>query len=790
MSNDSQNNSGSDSGITNLWSDPSINTNSNGEGSNTVEALGRMQQNNNSTAPSMASLNTFGHGSRRANSLGRVSNDSSHQSGGGSVGNRSIRTAPLPPLPRLPQQQHRRVVVGSANASLPRNRAPSIALPRSNRSGPRSGSIHIPPPPPRGYSTASSSQMRMQGEVPSIVRTNVPPPPPRRSSGISIGSQSTIESLPAPVLPVHIPHAARGTTFQRSNVGNTGVPASNAVSVAEFVGGDMFEKMFSLDMERLDEDIIKTNNVILPRAARGTVGSSTFAKNRREATEGITHLIGVPVHLQSAQWGEEEGNDTKKKYIQDQQLLNTTKVQEMKEHIIAYDFDAFFHVFCVKEGLDINEQIASGINLKDSFDRSHTVHAIKDWNDLTITDVCAHQLMLNRYNDDKVGREWCMAHIKNSITIDLLAQLNLKYDELDERYQGCVTFAWLLMEEVFGSTRETTESLQTFLKIIKRKGLGHYPGENMNQMATEVKAVVSSLHAIGELRRETTKDIATGMTITSVDPFKRVFETYLLEIEKNDLEVGSDYMWNQTSTKGEINYLLNLGITKYKAMGKAGLWTTPAKGGARFGTATDEPPGKGWTNGSKELDCFNCGNKHKGGAKECRKPFDKEAFERRRNAYYEKKRQERGQDSSTTPSNYNRNKSWGAPKQGEAHCKLIDGVAHSFCSKCNGGKGRWVTDHSTNYHAAKGNDSNWTLASLAKLQPQHPLLTMGTGKTPAQKKAVKKKESASGGDNKSKDSIDRNLATAALKRIKNSATTPDAEKVMEESMRALGLDFQ
>ena len=325
--------------------------------------------------------------------------------------------------------------------------------------------------------------------------------------------------------------------------------------------------MFSLDMERLDEDIIKTNNVILPREACGTVGSSTFAKNCKEAIEGITHLLGVPVHLlQSAQWGEEEGNDTKKKYIQDQQLLDTTKVDEMKEHIIAYDFDAFFHVFCVKEGVDINEQIASGNNLKDAFDRSHTVHDIKDWNDLTITDVCAHQLMLNRYNDDTVGREWCMAHIKNSVTIDLLAQLNLKYDELDERYQGCVTFAWLLMKKyLVVRVSETTESLQTFLKIIKKKGLGHYPGENVNQMATEVKTAVSSLYAIGELRRETTKDVATGLTITSVDPFKRVFEEYLLEIEKNDLGVGSDYMWNQTSTKGEINHLLNLGIAKYKA---------------------------------------------------------------------------------------------------------------------------------------------------------------------------------------------------------------------------------
>jgi len=117
-------------------------------------------------------------------------------------------------------------------------------------------------------------------------------------------------------------------------------------------------------------------------------------------------------------------------------------------------------------------------------------------------------------------------------------------------------------------------------------------------------------------------------------------------------------------------------------------------------------------------------------------------------------------------------------------------VAHSFCSKCNGGNGKWVTDHSTNYHDAKNSDSKWTLALLAKLQPQHPLLTMGTGKTPAQKKAAKKKESESGGDDNSGGSIDRNLATAALKRIKNSATTPDAEKVMEESMRALGLDFQ
>ena len=83
------------------------------------------------------------------------------------------------------------------------------------------------------------------------------------------------------------------------------------------------------------------------------------------------------------------------------------------------------------------------------------------------------------------------------------------------------------------------------------------------------------------------------------------------------------------------------------------------------------------------------------------------------------------------------------------------------------------------------------VATLAQVQPKHPLLTLGTGKTPSQKKAEKRaKAGDKAGTGGGGGGIDRGIATAALKRIKENAVTPDAEKVMEETMRALDLDFQ
>lgn len=98
-----------------------------------------------------------------------------------------------------------------------------------------------------------------------------------------------------------------------------------------------------------------------------------------------------------------------------------------------------------------------------------------------------------------------------------------------------------------------------------------------------------------------------------------------------------------------------------------------------------------------------------------------------------------------------------------------------------------MPDHSASFHD-QASEPGWTLASLAEIQPQHPLLTFGKRKSRG-KKSEKSAGSGGGSDNNNDGTIDRDMATAALKRIKNSASTPEAEQIAEASMRALGLDF-
>ena len=344
------------------------------------------------------------------------------------------------------------------------------------------------------------------------------------------------------------------------------------------------------------------------------------------ATQGIPHKIGVSSWLRSDLYGEEDGNDTKRKYVQNELLVNSTKVDDLKHHIIAYDFNGLFEVYLVRDGVDLSQLIATKQDLRQAFDTSTHFHGITQWEELSLEIVCHHQLLLNYHNSDTSGREWCLSFLKDSVTIDLLTQINLKYDELDPRYRGCVTFAWLLMQEIFGTTRETLESMQTFFKIIKKKGMGHYSGESVFNATTDLKNMATHLHSAGELRRETTRDVLVALTTCTVEDFKKLFEDYLLDLDKNDLEPGNGYMWNQANTLGEIHYICTKALEKYKAMARAGQWVTPVKGRARFGAAASDTPGEGWANNNNV--CFNCGASDHG-AKECPKPYNKKEFEKR-----------------------------------------------------------------------------------------------------------------------------------------------------------------
>jgi len=803
------------------WSDPSINISSSGEGSNTVEVQGRMVDNfqtpanNRSVASSSAPSNALGNGSGTSILGGVSNNNNNNRSLGGS--NSSGRYSLPPPITQqqLGSTRSAAMAVLPFSVSLQSNRhtplpqLTSQSVASASRTVRANGRSVTSAPPAinfinynRGFSTASQSQFSWEGGgsgsggIPHTVYSGVPPPPPRQRhqsarhhSGVPPppprpehqsarhhnDNASITSSLQGSLPSLGIDGAAMARTRLRDRMLAEGLPT---------VREDKFDSMFDQDEPIPAEEIMEANVLILPREDRGDPGTSTFIKNERRATQGITHAIGVATFLRTTQFGDEDGNDTKKRWIQDTTLTNNIKLKEFNLHLKQFDFDRLFWVYKIRHDINIDEYVDPEKSMKSVFDRSVApTHAVEQWSELTLNEVCIHQLALNKHNkSDKVGESWSLQFIKASTTLDLQAQVEREYDKLHPLYRGPVTYMWLVMKEVFGSTRETTKSLQKYLELCEQRGLGLKVGENVNQYATEAKAVVEKLAADGELRSESTRGIVTGLCICSNPQFKKLMDNYLLEIDKHDLEVNDGFMWGQPDTKGEIFHILDKAVIKYKSLSKAGEWVPPVKGGAKFGSVSNVP-GAGWANGQV---CFNCGESgHVVSA--CPKPFNKKEFERRRDEYYKKKR-EAGNDKNASSPGYNRGKPWGKPKTGEPTIKLFKGKTYCFCPKCKDGDGAWVDDHSSGLHAKAMSTPGWTKESIDN--DQHPLFTFGNGKSKSKKSKKSKgtESDSSGGGND--DNIDKTFAAATLKKFKNSASTPETERMVEEMGKAFKLsDF-
>ena len=809
----------------NFWSEL-LNFNVQG---NTVASARRedSMSNQSSISSSGSGHRTFGLIGGQAGSRGGANVSVQNSNNNNNVGSQGSVGSGMPSIPRLPG------LMNVAPNQQQQQFAAQQPLPLSVHSGQQgsnngaSSSVGSRHALSRGQGSTVGSRQRtisINGRT-----INVPPPPPRRpmgSSGISSGhsSSSLSDSLPSIIdTGPRVSHQTSSSNLPAGHLGSSSsIPRvshqtslSNTTSIngmppflSSFTGMDAFEALFSRAVDRTNDEILQTSKVILPKASRGKVGSSTFNKNRESATRGIEHPFGVDKSLMSELYGEQDGNDAKKRYIQDRTMIDVAKQDEMTEHLEAYDMDDLFHVFLLKAGMDVDAHLASGGDLADLFDRTQTRHAVSDWSDLEIRNVCLHQALLNRRNDDIVSQEWSLSFIKNSVTIDLQAQIKLAYDVLDPLYKGAVTYGWLLQREVFRSSRETIEANQAFLKLSARLGLGRVAGENVNQYAAEWKAVASRLEKEGELHRDAIKHCVQGLTRASVPRFKNLMDNYMLDLEKTNLESGHKvYLWGQPDTKHEIWYILNLAIDLYKSMCLSNEWKVPNKPHSKFGAAVGP---------DDEVTCFNCGTKnHKGGVKHCPQPKNPEMIKKNRDEFLRQKNQERG-GANTTPNGYNRNKSWGngdrspptnADKGG---VRMIDGALHAWCAHENNGQGAWVTDHSTGYHHQKCNDSSWNLGSLAKVCPTHILLTFGKRKTAKQRYEAKKKKAAaaraakndsnnnnnnnnntggSNNNNSGSGNIDKNLASQTLRSLRNGAKSEEAIRCVEEAMKSFNLDF-
>lgn len=546
-----------------------------------------------------------------------------------------------------------------------------------------------------------------------------------------------------------------------------------SASVGDANPEDMFDLIFDRSTARTNVDLLGTSKVILPRDARGDKGSYTYHKNRGYAIHGIANKLGVASYLHNDIFGFKDNGDGKDQKYQNQILIDQRKMEKVDEHCTEYDFAHVFNIYPqVDLNVDPDEYVLSGGDFQDLFDTSVTINMLKEYTEATYVDALMHQINLNRFSSDVTSLEWALAFLKNSVTDDLHSQVAMEYNDLPDVQQGPVMYLYLVLQEVFGSCRESVDSLQKFLKHVKAKGVPAWKGENVYVFSLVVKAAVSKLEHEGQLHADALTDVMEGLCRCTVPEFKEVMQKYkndrvVFELENN---VG-DFMWDCKSTKEEIFHILSIGVKKYKSLAQSKEWSVPS-GKSRFNASLTD----GNQNDGK-IDCWNCGKKHKGGVKECRMPRDDAAIKRNREAFLKKRREAKAANSnssSSSQSDYKRTSDWSKPQANES-VRIINGVAHCHCKLC-GDDGMWVKDHSKGYHH-KAQADDWSLASLKELSPKHPLFTFKkTGGSPA-----------SGGSGGGEDTIQRAAVAAALKRIAETTQSEEELGVCKAAAAALSL---
>ena len=98
-----------------------------------------------------------------------------------------------------------------------------------------------------------------------------------------------------------------------------------------------------------------------------------------------------------------------------------------------------------------------------------------------------------------------------------------KYEELEVKLRGGVIYAYLTLREMFEVNRDTQESMQSFLQFFKKRGVAHYPGENVVVASAELLGVSKRLASVNALTSENVHDVLTGLSICNNTRFKEMF---------------------------------------------------------------------------------------------------------------------------------------------------------------------------------------------------------------------------------------------------------------------------
>ncbi|KAL7465923.1 hypothetical protein ACHAXS_006228, partial [Conticribra weissflogii] len=421
------------------------------------------------------------------------------------------------------------------------------------------------------------------------------------SDNVSVGSLggSTIRSqtsIPSQLPPFGaVPHVTRETVRKTPQTVTFPMGVTSGSGIGR--GGGRNAEFFSAPMDTPDAEIQEDVGVICPKHLRGAPGSKDYKYNHEAATCSLQHQFGVAKHFVSSITGEtEEGNAKEEQHVQDMFVANLSKIEDLDVRLIQFDMKRPFLMSTMKSGVDVD-----AITHVAELWNDDEIDLIHDWEKIDWDTVLYWQYSINKRCDavDKDSNKWALQLVFNSCTADLREQINLRYKDLPPVYQGAAVYVWIMYYFLFAKSRNTTEAMKKFLKIVKSKGLSRVPHENVVIFRKEVLAVCRRLYASGDLPEETTEDILEALKKSSVKKFRDLFESYAQEATKYSLELNpsGSRPWGHDNVLEEVMYFLNKAVEYYHNLHTAHQWNIPK--GHKFSAALSHTLGCSAEGGSR-----------------------------------------------------------------------------------------------------------------------------------------------------------------------------------------------
>ena len=247
----------------------------------------------------------------------------------------------------------------------------------------------------------------------------------------------------------------------------------------------------------------------------------------------------------------------------------------------------------------------------------------EDWDLLSDTQVRAWQYSVNkRFSDeDRIASRWLQSFVHNSSTDELRSAAHKKYDKLPKNQRGGVIYLYYTLTSMFTMSRDIKQAMLNYLDYFKNQGLAKVVrNENVLQAEAEIVGVCKRLDAAGALHEDVIIDILTGLSITSVSDFRKMFDTMLQNAKFGNYALLPG-VTTMSTTMEIIEAIFGLATDYYDKMNHSNKWNVANKGGGAGGGS-----GGG---GSRHLTnaCFNC-EEQDCNLRICKKSLDDRRIER------------------------------------------------------------------------------------------------------------------------------------------------------------------